>query len=416
MIKPNSVAWIVWGNAFQFGEMGSTQRFYSIKKALENQGFKVVLVSGAYAWPEVQKKYDKLLQGPIYRTKYYGPYPSIFSGLANARKAFRAFLRLRGPEIYWSGISSGWAKKLTDKEIDQVTKDFGFPSLIWSMSGGLLESHAFAKKAAEHLRCKHIVELHDPPFHAGLGYDLDVVVKEFHRILFQSDFVVTNSHVYGKELKSQFPFLSEKLTNIPLSYESDFLEVPKSIKINGKIVLSHFGTLNEERSIIPFLSVLLRTKFSDGFILKLAGQGDGIARAIDFLEKNGRKDQVINLGLITREEVIHHSENSDCLLVIQPASARLEVPGKVFSMMASMKPIIGWVSKGSETANILQNSLFPLIGNEMATLDLEEYIERMYFGLSFERSTRDKILRNIECFSQSALEEKVAEVLRLIFK
>ncbi len=142
--------------------------------------------------------------------------------------------------------------------------------------------------------------------------------------------------------------------------EADF----KPLKITSntdEFVISHAGVLGIDRQPDILLKVLAdlckeNTEFKQKLRIKLAGAVD--YSIIKMIEKNGLKDNFVELGNIKRVEALKLMLSSNILLlpVNKANNAKGRLPGKIYEYLRAQNPILSLGIKGSDVETILEDT------------------------------------------------------------
>jgi len=138
--------------------------------------------------------------------------------------------------------------------------------------------------------------------------------------------------------------------------EDDFKTLNKNL--NTKFSIYHAGLLGFDRHPGTLLKVLAELKneipeFGDKLEIKLAGFIDySINETID---KLGLADNLNYLGTIKRQSALEHTINSQILLLLinKAENARGRIPGKLFELMRSKRPILTLGTDKSDVQGII---------------------------------------------------------------
>ncbi|EKQ54523.1 MAG: glycosyltransferase [Methanobacterium sp. Maddingley MBC34] len=129
----------------------------------------------------------------------------------------------------------------------------------------------------------------------------------------------------------------------------------KNEGIEDKILISYAGILSPFQGIDNILNVAKELKDHDDVIFYIAG--DGMIK--DNLEERIKNEDISNLKLIPfqpREEYFNIVNSSDISIVsLDDRMLAPCLPGKLTNLLALKQPIIGIVSRKSETASFIKN-------------------------------------------------------------
>ena len=351
---------IVMKEAFLTGWLGSTNRLFLLADVLVEYGHKVTLLASRYTNYKIQKKIDDKFPGTVIRTKHSGCYPAILDYFAFSRRIWRVLWKIQGKEKYFLNLSIGWSEKIMfDSFSEKLTEKNGKPDLVWGVCGGYLDGLNAARKIALENNLPLVLEMHDPPWHAGLLDDYPNIVKVYKDLLLAADKTVINTMSYKQELGTKFQILPECLHEIPQCYEkinNDFL---KEDLVNDCFVMTYVGMLSEDRPLEPVLDCMKNILDGKGFkklYLHIYGKGPRLEKTLGYAKKLKMDQYVKYLGFTERRIIVDAISNSDLNIIIQSNDAcRFEVPGKLFEYIGVKRGILGIMEK-CETEWIIETS------------------------------------------------------------
>ena len=393
---------IVSANAFQYGWMGSTNRTLLIAKALESCGFCVSIFAGGYIDREQQGAIDNYSNFPIYRTESYGPYSKLMLKSKILRSLRRVLLRLGGADKYWSAISFGWSSKVSDDELDLAVECLGTPSIVWSVSGGLLEGPTVGDRLAQRTGAAWICEMHDPPIGCGVGVKNHAISTHWESLMGRADLVVVNSCYYKQHLCERYMEHEQKIKLLPMSFQSRhrFKNDSKGkAKKSNDLIVGYFGSLAGGRSILPFIRAYLLSDIYNlhgkGLTLRLAGIGRGFREALRLSKDQLNGVTIEYYGSVDRDQVDRLIANCDLLLVVQPEELVFEVPGKTFNLLSTGKRVMALAGHESETARVVSASPLGVVFSHQDERGMALWIKARQGGFevsSEERQAADKYM------------------------
>ncbi len=163
--------------------------------------------------------------------------------------------------------------------------------------------------------------------------------------------------------------------------EDDFKALNKNL--DSKFSIYHAGLLGFDRHPYTLLKILAELKdeiqgFGDNLEIKLAGFVDySINKTIDALKLTNNLNF---LGTIKRQAALEHTINSQILLLLinKAENARGRIPGKLFELMRSKRPILTLGTDKSDVQNIItQTNTGEYFGyNDHSSI--KEYIKAKY--------------------------------------
>lgn len=243
------------------------------------------------------------------------------------------------------------------------------------------------------------------------------------KVLSGADRIVTTTRAGAGLLRDKFP---EKGDHISVIYngfdEEDFPPADprrESSGPNGRLLLSHVGSLYAERTPEPFLRALARF---------LDRHPDARARLrVRFVGEVSAFEQVFRryegLGVVTVEPPVEHPEavklmrSSDALVLLMPRGDERVVYAKLFEYMAAGRPILGVMPPDAEVAELLRES-----GNAwLADVGNEEAVVRCLSAMYKEWSEGGRVTGGpqrsfVEVFERKRLSARLAEVLEAVVR
>lgn len=349
--------WIILFNCFEFGWQGSTLRLIHIYRALSELGYDVVIISQEFIEKD-QNDINDDLKFNILKTKNIYGYPLWLPNVKFFRKFVRLTWRLRGYKFYFKKISLAWGESVCIKSLIKNQKK---PDLVWSMSGGLLNSVILGDRISREFRIPHVIEFHDPPIHAGLGKELSFVKGKLDILLNNSSKIVVNTFSYKNFLIKNYRVDHKKINLLYQIYNNDNSNIVIGENDFESVKIGYFGSLSHPRSLLPLAKAIVEIRkrdftFFDKLYIILAGSGQGFVDFLDEAKRFSFLDKVTFLGQITQKEVIEYTAKCSILIINQPSESDLELPGKLFDTIVSKRVVLGIGNIKSETADLILNS------------------------------------------------------------
>ncbi len=405
---------MVMPDAFHSGWMGATKRIFQIALALGKSGNHVILLAGRETGAIVQADADKKFPGKVFRTNHSGAYPSLFEGRNRLKRLWRGLWKLRGSDFYLSMLSMGWASKLN---VPMLQEEFARQQiqidLVWGISAGYLDGAAAAYKLSQYLDVPFVLELHDPPYGAGLGIDRPAVRKDFLNLIQKAKAVISTSASYETLLMKSFGLSPEKSNVIHLTYEN--LRRGR-VSSCSPISVIYAGSLTGGRSLAPLIHALgqLKSDFKSKLPIQLVliGTGAGFCEAIDLGTKLGISENIDYLGYLSGPELSEWLEGASVHVIIQTREASsYQIPGKVFDCIADGKPILGIMSPECEAAEILRNSGLGIVHSESDIAGLQHSLLTFYERTKYES---ENMTPNLDYISQFGVENLPIKLSKLL--
>jgi glycosyltransferase involved in cell wall biosynthesis len=185
----------------------------------------------------------------------------------------------------------------------------------------------------------------------------------FERITMKRvDVVIANTDVAGMHFKSKYPKKAGNVQVIWNGFDPEERFGPMTIPQRRELILTHAGTLYEERTAVPLLESMQRVWDAgrvpvDGVKVRLIGSASGAClpnrEFLDRAKRQGWLDLVTSP--VPRDEALAAMRGSDALLIVQPQTA-LQVPAKLFEYLLTGRPILALVPRRSAVEWILKNS------------------------------------------------------------
>lgn len=208
--------------------------------------------------------------------------------------------------------------------------------------------------------------------------------------------------IYGENIKSK-SFVLPFATSIP--------EIKGKTNNDGKVVISHIGTLSESRRANVFLEALnhIKQHSPDNYNqlqLNIVGYiSDLDKKLIDEYKLN---DVVNVVGHISEQECVHYYEQSDMFLIIDiNCSPNLFYPSKLLKYFCYKKPIIGITTENSVVANELSKT-----GNHVFKYDdshsLSIFLNKVVEDFSFARTN------DVDYYKKFLVENVSEEYLKIL--
>lgn len=406
-------------NAFSYGWLGSTNRLFNICNALIKLGFDVHVFSQGYEEKELQEAIENEFPGTVHRYESWLTKSKFKFFHSFSNKVQKVLWRLRGKNIYFSKLSYGWSDKVNIKSLIGVSKlSTDEVSLVWGICGGKLDGINLANRVAQELNVPWVIELHDPPIGADIKIKVLEVEEKYRFLLNSADVIIPTTKTYADLIIDKYYISQSKVNTIFLTYNKSKIAHGKSRDINSCWSFCYAGTLKGKRTLLPFIEAISEIINDNPEIreivkIKLAGAGDGFDDVLRLADKKNIMDNIDFLGLLSADEATELQNSCDILLLVQPNENRLEIPGKIFHILASEKQVLGLMDKEIETAEILIKSG---VGNVVAMNDISSIKESI---LSLWKNKDHGALCNpnvdyITSFSEERLPDHIEKVLEKV--
>jgi glycosyltransferase involved in cell wall biosynthesis len=193
--------------------------------------------------------------------------------------------------------------------------------------------------------------------------------------------------------------------------EADFKEF-KTIP-NDFFTIVHAGLLGADRNPVTFFEVLGNLlqetpQLKDKIKIILAGEVDlSVQKCI---EQNGLKERTTYCGMISRQEVyaLYASASLLILPVNQAANAKGRIPGKLFELLRTAKPILVFGPSDGDVKQIVEQKQRGISVRYHDHQKLKNYLQKAIFEHEFENFDANSSVRE---FSNFELTQQVAKLL-----
>lgn len=349
------------------------QRWLKMTKYMQEAGAKMHVLTPAN--PDFDLKDESLLKDihpdiTVVKTNIWEPYriARMFTGkkysntgtdhakkspgiISKLMRQVRARFFIPDPRKFWVKPSVKFLEKyIPEKKIDVVITS-GPPHSLHKIG------YELKRKIPD---LQWVMDVRDPisqmDFFRDLGVEGNIQkkYKDYEKtMLNEADAVVGTSYSLPDYLE-QFPH--DRYHTIPNGFDKDdfaFAEAGKS----GEFIISHAGLFNRYRYGESLWKALKKLSEERQFKVQFAGPVSE-----EMLEEGRREselgDRIENLGYISHEEVMKLYHNSSLLLLLANKSemGTTNVPGKIFELMMSGKPILGFGNPMGDAAQILEKS------------------------------------------------------------
>ena len=194
--------------------------------------------------------------------------------------------------------------------------------------------------------------------------------------------------------------------------EDDFRDLKNNL--DSKFTIYHGGILGFDRNPEIFFNVLADLKneipdFSSDLEIKLAGNVD--VDVLKSLKNSNLEENLNNLGFIKRHEALQCAMNARLLLlpVNKADNAKGRIPGKLFELLRTSRPIIGLGIKGGDVENIILKCNAGVYLNYDDYNEIKEYITNQYF--QFKKGNMVNTFADVEEYSIENQTKKISRYL-----
>lgn len=276
--------------------------------------------------------------------------------------------------------------------------------------------HLIGLKLKQKLDLKWLADFRDP--WTTIGYHKDLKLSDYAKKRHESlEKTVLNSAdqiiVTSKSTKKDF----QKLTSKPIEVITngfDSEEIEPQV-LDTKFSLAHIGSFLSERNPIilwEVLSELIKEihDFKNHLELKLVGTTS--QEVIQTIENFNLTSFVNNIGYVSHLKSIEFQKRSQILLLIEIDSAATKsiIPGKIFEYMVSERPILAIGPKGSDFAEIIEDTKTGVFINYSEKEKLKSTLKSFYEDFLIGNLKTKSV--DIEQYSRKNLTEKLVKLLQ----
>lgn len=229
--------------------------------------------------------------------------------------------------------------------------------------------HLIGKYLQKRHKTKWVADFRDPWSRDPWG-KRNLSWKKYFNVSFErktvhnADAIVLNTSPLCKDFHDFYgDNIASKFYTITNGYDADIFKpyVNEKRKGNGKLILTHTGSLYGKRNPKPFLEALaavLRDSLVSDKIIRVNFVGN-IAPRFNIYQmlKDLNLVSIVNIiPPVPHQESLNYIANSDIMIIIQP-DAHLQIPVKFFEYIAMKKPILSISPKGAVTEIIEEGNL-----------------------------------------------------------
>lgn len=184
-------------------------------------------------------------------------------------------------------------------------------------------------------------------------------------------------------------------------------------KDSEQFVFFHGGLLGEDRNPVAFAAGLRKVfnqnpALQSNVCIKLAGEVDYAVR--ETFKNNGLESITEYMGMISRERVIEEYEKASMLLlpINRAANAKGRIPGKLFEMLRSGKPILVFGPNDGDVKEIVESKQ---LGKSFEYGEEQLIYEYLKNTLQSQEPSNYAQSQSVIEFSNKAMTQKIAEFL-----
>lgn len=260
----------------------------------------------------------------------------------------------------WDDYMTGWAHYAVKYLRGTVKKQ----DLLFATSGGELGSIILAKKLAEEIGCKYVVNLHDPISFTTVDGEVTRYIKtKFkhivrdkaeQRCLFPASAIITSSESYRDCLRQKYPVLASKISCHHFGYIEPFQYSQK--KTGKQINIVYGGAMGKVQS--PEILAEAANGI-ENINVTYIGNWQSNSKLVQYKEAPN-----INLisTLSNKEYIDYLQKNADIGFVsLQGQLAELCVPSKLYEFINLGLPILGVL--GGDGKNIICTNHYGIVAD-----------------------------------------------------
>lgn len=180
-----------------------------------------------------------------------------------------------------------------------------------------------------------------------------------------------------------------------------------------KFTFFHGGLLGEDRNPTSFLSALNQLlieypQLKSSIEIKLAGEVDHAVR--ESIRLTNLESNTVYMGMIPRQNVLEEYAKASMLLlpINKAANAKGRIPGKLFEMLRTKKPILVFGPNDGDVKSIVENKQLGKSFDYSEELLIYAYLKK---ALLSKEIGNFEPLQTVDEFSNRAITKKIAEYL-----
>lgn len=275
-------------------------------------------------------------------------------------------------------------------------------------------------RIAQEFKIPWIADFQDPWTQVDYYTDMKIGKRadRIHRALEQEVFSTASlisiaSPTWARDLEA---IGARNVQVLPYGFDEADFETYKPIPTPGRFILFHGGLLGKDRNPIGLFQALrelldTETSWAESLEIRLAGPVD--VEVQNTIAQYDLMPWTTFLGTIPREEIIRELEQASVLLlpINQASNAAGRIPGKLFELLRSGKPILSF----SEVPGDVNDYITQLrVGRTFGYLDSSEIQKTLEMWISDQSDISIPEPSSFKPFSNQALAETVAQWLNQI--
>lgn len=233
------------------------------------------------------------------------------------------------------------------------------PRFVYS-TGGPSSAHLAALAAARAAGARFIAEFQDPlrdRSSARSGLEARALARLERRVAAEADAVVYLVDETRRRAEKRVPFGARPATIYAGAVPRAVPLGPSEAPPEGGIVLSHFGTLAETRTLAPLIEgvrVLEGREPAKAALLRVVqhGHASGAARR----EGDRWPGRIAFAGRLGHQQALAAMARAQVLLLVQDRAeiSAESIPSKVFEYLHAGRPVLGLIHRNPELRQILE--------------------------------------------------------------
>lgn len=236
-------------------------------------------------------------------------------------------------------------------------------------------------------------------------------------VLSNADKVIAIGWNLGDELKSKGAKDVEIITN---GYdESDFINYNDNDLSKDKFILSHIGSLNNDRNPLILWKVLKSLILKDPvlaekLIIRFIGKID--VKVLDSLTEHQLDKYLEKIDYISHDLIPLEYKKSNILLLLLNNTPNIKgvVTGKIFEYIASQTPVLCIGSNDGDAAKIINDTQSGKAFNFDDAAEIEEYLKNKFQLFIQKTDNKNSNKHKLKKYSRKLLTRKLVTIIEKI--
>ena len=299
-----------------------------------------------------------------------------------------------------------WVKPSV-KFLKDFIKDNGIETVV--TTGPPQSMHLIGLGLKKKLNIKWIADFRDPWSRWDMldNFKLSGWARGRHKnlelkVLKNADQVITVSNTWASEFKEIYSREYQVITN---GFDEEDFQYVHSKGRGEKIIVSHFGLINNFRNPVIFWNALKELSSKKDIKVRLYGTIDKDIQ--DFVIQDPILKEIIEFKPpVSHEEVIKAYSESDILLLLlnQSDNAKGHIPGKLFEYLASQRPIVALGPENGDAASIIDSCKAGKVINWKDQKGLNQILEDL-----ISKSGQEIDLQKVKDYSRKNLTKQLVD-------